>query len=89
MNISTIADQSNDHEVTELIEDQILEAHDTVAKKMCGLPASQDELTAEQLTALVTILKGSGSPYVDFSTWRPFGHRIAKRSRFSGLMFAT
>ena len=85
--ISTFADQSNDQEVTELTEDQILEAYDTFAKKMGGLPAPQEELTSEQLTALFTIFWCSGSPYEDFSTWSTFGHRIAKRARFSGLVF--
>ena len=85
--IATVADQSNDQEVAELTQEQILQAYDTLAKKICGPPAPQEELTAERLTALFAIFRGSGSPYVDFSTWGPFGHRIAKRARFSGLVF--
>ena len=77
---ATVADQSNDQEVAELTQGQILEAYDTFAKKMRGPPAPQEELTAEQLTALFAIFRGSGSPSVDFSTWGPFGHRIAKRA---------
>ena len=71
--ISTVADQSNNQEVFELTEDQILEAYDTFAKKLGGHPAPQEELTSEQLTTVSTIFRGSGPPYVDFSTWDHLG----------------
>ena len=85
--IATMADQSNDQEVAESTQEQILEAYVMFAKKLVGPPAPQEKLTAEQLTALYTIFRGSSSQYVDFSTRGPFGHRIAKRSRFSWLVF--
>ena len=84
--LSTVADQANDMEVGELTPAQIKAAYDKFENTMGGLPAPHEELTGEQLAALHALLQGSGPPYVDFSVWGPFGHRISKRVKLSALM---
>ena len=84
--LATVADQANDTECDELSAQMIGKAYEAFTKATGGQPAPHEELTSEQLAALNALLRGTGPPYVDFSVWGPFGHRIAKRVKLSGMV---
>lgn len=83
--LSTVADQANDHEAESLSDIDVAAAYERYKKLTGGPPAPHEELTHSQLTALSALLGGQGPPYVDFSVWGPFGHRIQKKVKLTGL----
>jgi hypothetical protein len=84
--LSTVADQANDMEVVALSAEAVATAYANYEKITNGQPPPDVELTADQLTSLHALLGSSGPPYVDFSVWGPFGHRIAKKMKLTGLI---
>jgi hypothetical protein len=83
--LATVADQANDLEVAELSADEVAKAYANFENITGGPPAQDEELTLEQLSVLHALLAGAGPPYVDFAVWGPFGHRISKKMRLTGL----
>ena len=49
-------------------------------------PPSDKEPSSEQLAALSSLLKTHQVPYVDFAIFGPYGTRIKKKLKFSGLV---
>ena len=84
--LATFVDQTNDLEVAELGEKEVMDAYLRFKKSTGGMPDQSEELTLEQLTSLHALLHGAGPPYVDFAVWGPFGHRIAKKNRLQGVV---
>jgi hypothetical protein len=84
--LATVADQANDLEVPELGQAEVVAAYARFEATTGGPPSSSEELTTDQLTSLHALLQGTGPPYVDFAVWGPFGHRIAKKMKLSGLV---
>ena len=83
--LATVADQANDNEVSTLSDSEVAEAYKRYQDLTGGPPAPHEELTLEQLTALAALLAAQAPPYVDFSVWGPFGHRIQKKVKLNGL----
>ena len=89
MKIATVADQANDLEVPELGNTEVVAAYARFEDLTGGPPATNEELTIDQLTSLHALLQGSGPPYVDFAVWGPFGHRISKKMKMTGLVIGS
>jgi hypothetical protein len=84
--LSTVADQANDGEVTELDAASVTAAYARFEALTGGAPEPHEELTLDQLSSLHSLLHGTTAPYVDFAVWGPYGHRIAKKVRMTGLV---
>eukprot|EP00971_Amphidinium_carterae_P241674 4798542-Amphidinium_carterae.1 len=52
---------------------------------MGAYPQPDEELMAEQLSCLSKIFSTGRVPYVDFSLFGPFGHRIVLREKLRGV----
>ena len=83
--VATVADQANDLEVQEMSQADVQAAYARYQSITGGPPAAHEELTLDQLSALHALFSGSSAPYVDFSVWGPFGHRITKRVKMQGM----
>ena len=53
------------------------------------MPPPNKELAAEQITGLCALLQDPSKPvpYVDFSLWGPYHHRLEKQIRLAGVTF--
>eukprot|EP00971_Amphidinium_carterae_P294964 5857002-Amphidinium_carterae.1 len=49
-------------------------------------PVPQEEVTADQLTAIKALLDEGLPPYVDMAVWRPYGLRMQKKIAFHTAM---
>eukprot|EP00971_Amphidinium_carterae_P171976 3409888-Amphidinium_carterae.1 len=85
--ISSVADPLRAQEVAVMTQDQVAAACTRFEQKLGALPRPDEDVTIEQLTALAKIFgpQGEGLPYVDFSTWGPYGHRLQKKTRVQGV----
>ena len=90
--LATVLDQTNDMKVKELDGKVVKEAFERFAAVTGSVigrePAPNQELTRDQLSGFHALLQGSGPHHVDFSVWGPFGHRIAKRVKLTGMIFS-
>ena len=49
-------------------------------------PCKEEDITPEQLTGLDLLFRTDGAPYVDLAVWGPYGRRLAKRIKLSGMV---
>ena len=49
------------------------------------LAEAAEDVTLKQYSGLAALFQSQAAPYVDFATFGPYGLRIEKKSRFSGL----
>jgi hypothetical protein len=87
--LSSTIDQLYDEEVPALEETQLQVYYATYRSKMGGDPTPDEDLTAEQLASLEHLLKTNRVPYCDFAIWGPFGMRIRRKAKFSGLVIGS
>ena len=59
-------------------------AYDNYKAVFGVVPRVEEELTAEQLTAVQKFLEGDICPYVDFAVWVPHGNRMMRKLKFAG-----
>eukprot|EP00972_Heterocapsa_arctica_P079975 11785536-Heterocapsa_arctica.AAC.1 len=48
----------------------------------------EEDVTAEQYSALRHLLTTNRVPYADFAVFGPFGSRIRRKTKFSGMMIS-
>ena len=65
---------------------KVTEAYARFASLTGGPPEPQEDLTLDQLSSLFALVSGTSAPYVDFAVWGPYGHRIAKKVRMTGMV---
>ena len=85
--LSTVIDQANDTETEMLPKEDILACYKRFTTLTGDIPARHEELTDDQVSGLKAVFDSGGAPYADFSLFGPNGHRLAKRIRFTGLVF--
>ena len=69
--LNTVTSQTSDVVLTVLEGPELKVAYENYHKVFGLAPAPEDELTAEQLTAVKKLLDGDFSPFVDFAVWGP------------------
>ena len=50
---------------------------------------AEEELTAEQLTAVQQFIEGDICPYVDIAVWVPHGDRMMRKLKLQGPTFSS
>ena len=85
MKLATVIDQAKDGEIAYMAADAWKVCTDRYHVKMGGPPPQGEEVTKEQLTALNSLYQGSGPPYADFAIFGPYGNRIQRQVKLSGL----
>lgn len=86
--MSAVVDQINEQEVEALTEDDINTCYKNYTKIFQDLPPEGEECTVEQLTALNELLKSGCPPYTDFALWGPYGLRMLRKVKLSGMHIA-
>ena len=64
-------------------------AYDNYKAVFGVLPPVEEELTAEQLTAVQKFLEGVICRYVDFAVWVPHGNRMMRKLKLQGTTFSS
>ena len=84
--LATIVDQANDGEAGELTAEEVARAYDNYRKSQGGDPRPEEDLTKDQLAGLKCLFASGSAPYVDLAVWGPYGLRMQKKLRMSGLI---
>jgi hypothetical protein len=84
--LATIVDQANDLEVDPMPHSEVEAAYKTYKDKMGDMPRPEDDVTTEQLAGLRALFATGAPPYVDLAVWGPFGRRIQKKLKLTGLV---
>ena len=84
--LSTIVDQANDLEIDPRPLSEFEAAYLIYKGKMGDMPRPEDDVTAEQLAGLRAMFSTGAPPYVDLAVWGPFGRRIQKKLKLTGLV---
>ena len=85
--MSTVALQGDETEVP-MVNESDLVAMYLEYEKVYGAgvrPPKDHEPTIEQVSAVVHLLQAGLPPYMDFALFGPFGHRLERKVRLSGL----
>ena len=84
--LATCVDQANDMEATLMTPDEKVAAYDRYKTSQGDVPRPEEDLTDEQLAGLRALYRSGQVPYVDLAVWGPFGRRIQKKLKLSGLI---
>jgi len=84
--LATVVDQAHDGETLELSQQNVADAYDRYRNSQGGEPRPEEDLTGDQLAALKSLFDSGAPPYVDLAVWGPFGRRIQKKLKMSGLV---
>ena len=87
--LSTIVDQANDLEIEPLAVADVEAAYAAYRAKMGDTPRPEEDLTPEQLGGLKALFASGAPPYVDLAVWGPFGRRIQKKLKLTGLVMTS
>ena len=85
--LSSVTSQVDDTEVNLLVEADLVSMY-LEYEKVYGRgerPPKDAEPTGEQLAAITHLLKAGLPPYADFSIFGPFGRRIERKVKLSGM----
>ena len=88
-NFNTVTNQSSDVVMSVLEAGELKVAYDTYKAVFGVFPPVEEELTAEQLTAVQKFLEGDICPYVDFAVWVPHGNRMMRKLKLQGTTFSS
>ena len=84
--LSTIVDQSNDMEVDPLSKVDTAPMYEAYVRKLGAMPRPEEDVTLDQIDGLKALYASGEAPYVDLAVWGPFGRRVQKRLKMSGLI---
>jgi len=84
--LATIVDQQNDAEADELSEMDVAAAYQRYRTSQGADPRPEEDLTKDQLAGLSCLYKSGSPPYVDLAVWGPYGRRLQKRLKMTGLI---
>ncbi|CAK0822776.1 unnamed protein product, partial [Prorocentrum cordatum] len=82
--MSIVIDQSDDSEVEVLDSIKVAEAYARYHARIGAFPPADEELSAEQLSCLHSLLENGRPPYTDMAVWGPSYHRLQKKIRLKG-----
>ena len=83
--MNLVINQLFDSEVPALDATKIATAYNVYKDRMGTRPSPDEECTSEQLTAFHTVIAGGYPPYVDMSVWGPYGNRLYRRLKMTGM----
>ena len=86
--LTSILSQVDDSEAPVMTEKELVAAYLRYATIFGEneRPPKESEPTAEQVSGLRHVVKQGNPPFVDFSVWGPYGHRLVKRIKLSGYV---
>ena len=84
--MATVVDQAHGGETAPMSESDVADAYERYRLKQGDVPSAEEDVTREQLTGLKTLFADGAPPYADFAIFGPFGRRIQKRLKTSGLV---
>ena len=84
--LSHVIDQTNELEVAIIDQDKLRAGYTHYKRTFGSFPDPKKELTQEQLTALDALIGMDAVPYADFAVWAPFGHRIQRKVKLTGMV---
>ena len=86
--LSAILSQVDDSEAQMMSEKDMVAAYLRYATVFGSneRPPKESEPTVEQLSALRHVVQQGNPPFVDFSIWGPYGHRLVKKIKLSGYV---
>eukprot|EP00971_Amphidinium_carterae_P331493 6465081-Amphidinium_carterae.1 len=82
--LNEVIDPRLDSEVVVFTNQQVQDAYNVYRYRLGAFPLAQEEVTAEQLSALSKIYNSDAAPYVDLGIFGAFGHRLLKRTKLLG-----
>ena len=88
-NFNTVTNQSSEVVMSVLEAGELKVAYDNYKAVFGVVPPVEEELTAEQLTAVQKFLEGDICPYVDFAVWVPHGNRMMRKLKLQGTTFSS
>ena len=88
-NFNTVTNQSSEVVMSVLEAGELKVAYDNYKAVFGVFPPVEEELTAEQLTAVQKFLEGDICPYVDFAVWVPHGNRMMRKLKLQGTTFSS
>ena len=83
--LSSIADQGNDSDIFFLTNDEIDALYTEYHRIMGADPAKDCEPTADQISAINTLLKQGHPPFADFAIFTPHGRRMQRKLKFKSM----
>ena len=86
--LNTVSSQVDDTEVNLMEEAEVVKLYKEY-EKVYGpneRPPKDAEPTSEQISAVSHLLDNGMPPFVDFAIFGPFGHRIERKVKLSGMM---
>ena len=83
--LCNIIDQYNDGEVDQKTPQDMEAGYKKYISRLGAMPEAAEDVTLKQFSGLAALFQSQAAPYVDFATFGPYGLRIEKKSRFSGL----
>ena len=84
--LATVVDQASDREVPPLGDDDVEKYYEVFRALKGHNPRPEEDITLEQLTGLQALFESGAAPYVDLSIWGPFGHRLQRKLKASGMV---
>ena len=88
-NFNTVTNQSSEVVMSVLEASELKVAYDNYKAVFGVVPQVEEELTAEQLTAVQKFLESDVCPYVDFAVWVPHGNRMMRKLKLHGSTFSS
>ena len=87
--LATVLDQTSESEVAYILDADLQACHARYQTVMGEPPTPELAPTEEQLSAVDATLKLGRNPYADFCVFGPFGTRLLRKIRLSGLRMDT
>jgi hypothetical protein len=82
--LSNAVDQLYDEEIDVVPVTVLQEAYDIYSAKLGGVPAEDEDVTAEQFSSMKHLILSNRPPYADFAVFGPFGQRLRRKVKFHG-----
>ena len=83
--MSLVINQMLDSEIPILDGTKLKDGYNNFKERLGANPAPDEECTAEQLSAYQSIVDAGAPPYVDMSVWGPYGHRLYRKLKLTGM----
>eukprot|EP00972_Heterocapsa_arctica_P090294 13319741-Heterocapsa_arctica.AAC.1 len=77
--ISNTVDQLYDEEIDVVPVTVLQAAYDVFSAKLGGVPAEDEDVTAEQFSSVRHLILSNRPPYADFAVFGPFGQRLRRK----------
>ena len=85
--LNSVVNQASEAELVVLDNSELKEAYGNYKRVFGVFPPPDEELTAEQLTAVKKLLDADLTPFVDFAVWVPHANRMMRKLKLQGSTF--